>query len=218
MSTDDDLSQQLKLLIDQYNGSVKDTSKYFDYMYRTVGFFITGITAIMVYAIGSAYGFAYQFVFIFAIPILTYIFGLFYCYNALAILKCNYYEKVAEVQIKAIWFLKYHNLMFFSRTEYYELNRRGYLITYGTLLMLFIVFPAVCIWLGYNHLYKVLLFPFTTLNDPYLIISLLCYCIYMVFIVILISAIMDLRKKINKTKAIIRWENNCPNITLIQKP
>jgi len=197
MQTPESWEKQIDIINEEYRHSISITDKYFDYMYRTIGFFVASMAALVVYSLKEATGLQYIIIFSLVLPAVSYIFGLFYCYNGLAIAKCAYFQKICELKLRVLLPHCYGISSFYGWKHFTDNNREGFLLPYGTLLMFFLVFPAANIFLSYNNLsigaIQLLPSSFNTL----LILGIISYLIYFVFVFRLIYLTI---KMLEKTK------------------
>ncbi|MDR1060367.1 MAG: hypothetical protein LBL83_03945, partial [Clostridiales bacterium] len=148
MPQDKEYSKQIEIVMKEYNQYCTESNRYFDYLYRTINFFIVAIAAIIVFGLKDAQGFAYQVVFLFIIPVIVYIFGLFYLYNGLAIAKLSLMQIKCELRIRKLCMVAYNKKLFYGWILSIKNKRDGFLLPYGTLLMLFMLFPVISICLS----------------------------------------------------------------------
>ena len=88
----------LDLLMGEYKLGEEIGGKYFSYMYSCISYtFLFYGTAILVFYYlitnreGNSYSIVYFALFYYLLPVSTYVFGLFYAYNAVVISRQGYY-------------------------------------------------------------------------------------------------------------------------------
>lgn len=82
----------------------------------------------------------------YAVPVITYILGLFYGYNALHLFRLGEEEIVIEKKMKEL--AKMNHIDFaFSEWEHKTKKSPGFILAYGTLLMFYIVVPITIIFI-----------------------------------------------------------------------
>jgi hypothetical protein len=201
---DELLEKQIGIILEEYKISCNGTDKYFDYLYRTIQFFLMALAAIFVYSLKEAAGFAYEFLFMLIVPMIGYIFGLFYCYNGYSIAKHALFQKECEEKIKILTKIAYRNNGFRGWTHFVTQKRDGFLLPYGTLLMFFVLMPAACIFLSFQDIRAVpfaftFRIPPTFSSVPLLILSVAFYAVFLVFMAVIIAQTWSLLKKVEKT-------------------
>lgn len=122
-------------------------ARYFNYMYSIIGFTFTlycSIVAIFQDKLMNALNNQYIFLFLlgYALPIATYVLGLFYAYNAVAIYKFGYYSILLDTEIINLLKLtsKQRHIFRWGQSSIGE-KSSPLIFAYGTMLMFYILLP-----------------------------------------------------------------------------
>ena len=190
----------LNQLMAEYKIGEEIEGKYFSYMYSCINytFLFYGAAIVVFYNLfntpnNEKNSMVYFAIFYYLLPISTYIFGLFYAYNAVVICRQGYYMIKIENDI-----IKLNNEMNFSYPlhGWDRLSKTlpsGYILPYGTMLMFYLGIPtAFYIWGN-----KFVTFDF--ISTPIIsftlvkIIPLLCLIIYFIFMIYLICCMFKIK-------------------------
>jgi hypothetical protein len=188
----------LDLVIEEYEIATDGSSKYFGYMYQTINVFAITVMAIVAIAFSKEVTpMLNKFLFQFCIPLIGYIFGLFYAYNSYAIAKIGTFQKICEEKIKILSKEITRSNAYLGWTYYVAKKPDSFILPYGTLLAFFLLMPPFSI----IYLANVELdtFKFALDCEPikktYFIISIACYFVYLFF---MIKIMVDSKKMIDK--------------------
>lgn len=183
----------LELCVDEYKLIQATSEKYFDYMYRTLNLYLLFLSAVLVFGLSQDSQLVFSAIFCYLIPVFSMIFGLLFCYNSCALAKIGYIGIVQERTMRKL-----------CKSENQQCNMAGwitfakqfhggwYILSYGTILMLYFLIPlaSICyalffngmVNIGINHLFA---------NIFLSILPFLFYLIYLVFMLFIISSILQ---------------------------
>ena len=150
--SDDDLLRvevgimnNLEMLIAEYQFGEEVGGKYFSYMYSILNFTLVFYGAILAIFrdlfVDPQSSVLFVLVITYLLPVVTYILGLFYAYNAVAISRQGYFMIRIEsdiIRLNKQFGFKYplHGWDIFAKNY-----PSGFLLPYGTMLMFYIIMP-----------------------------------------------------------------------------
>ncbi len=204
----------MDLIISEYDDANRRADKYFDFMYKTVQIFFAAIMTIIVFALKDTEGLMYQLLLLLIIPIIIYVFGLFYCYNNYAISKLSFFQKICEYKIKILSNLINGMNAYLGWTYFVAKKKDAFILPYGTLLAFFIVLPIGCILLSFFDLKSevfLMLWPVEAIKQALLILSTVCYLIYIIFLCVIIYQL----NKMIRIRANLRLQYTIDNERII---
>lgn len=183
-------------LFEQYKMVNSGCEKYFDFLYRKISVSIVFFTTTVLYALNEDTTYiAKELLFLYIIPIFGYLFGLLYCYDISAIAKLGLHTVCIENELKS------KNKKFISYISENKKYKKGYILSYGTSLIFYMVMPLITIILGIGQITEVgnkeLFFHQYILIKIFLlyVAPWMFYVIYVVFCVIIFMEIHTLMKK-----------------------
>lgn len=194
----------LDLLMAEYKLGEEIGGKYFSYMYSCINYtFLFYGTAILVfYNIianhnGKSDSIVYFALFYYLLPISTYVFGLFYAYNAVVISRQGYYMIQIENDIiclnKEMGFT--YSLHGWNRIS--KKQPSGFILPYGTMLIFYLVLPIAFYIFG-NVFETYAFFSSTLLALIFIIvIPYICLLIYLSFMAYLIICMLKMKRMYN---------------------
>lgn len=194
------MDDNLKLLLEEYKIGKDVIDGYFRNMYNTISFTIVTYGAVL--ALSSISSKEKRLMFLYFLPILTYILGLLYIYNLLVIMKHGNYTIRLEMLIKLRYYeKKKENCLFQGWDTFIKMYGRGGIISYGTVLAFYILLPVFDFLYGYGQLKInwVELFKGSLYDIIPNLVPIILYIIYIIFVIILI---MNIRQQHHETKNI----------------
>lgn len=192
------LSDMMDLINLEYNEANVGSARYFDNLYRTIQAYLIAIVALVILPLEKVDGAIYVFLFLLLIPCLTYIFGLFYCYNGYAIAKIACFQKQCEGKLRILSTLKYKSNVYYGWTYFVAKKKDSFILAYGTFLVFFLLIPIACIVLGLLKLDRTnvkmeLIIPKTPFHWSILILSV---CLYLIYFSFMLKIIIDTKRMI----------------------
>lgn len=181
-------------------------ARCFNYMYSIIGFTFTlycSIVAIFQDKLMNALNNQYIFLFLlgYALPIATYVLGLFYAYNAVAIYKFGYYSILLDAEIINLLKLtsKQRHIFRWGQSSIGE-KSSPLIFAYGTMLMFYILLPpSMIVCVAFTLSGTVVLnrhFDIFFIN----IFPILFFAIYFMFMLAMIKRMLYFRSKVKMHK------------------
>ena len=194
----------LDLLMAEYKLGEEIGGKYFSYMYSCINytFLFYGAAILVFYNIitsntGGSDSIAYFALFYYLLPISTYVFGLFYAYNAVAISRQGYHM----VQIENDIIRLSREMEFTYLLHGWDINSRklpsGFILPYGTMLIFYLSVPVAFLIFG-DIFVTFEFFPSRPLASTFItIVSRAFLAIYWGFMLYLIICMFKIKKRYN---------------------
>ena len=194
----------IDLLMEEYRLGEEIGGKYFSYLYSTMNFTIIMYAAVIAvfqslfknYQSSSTY----LLIFSYLLPVMTYILGLFYSYNAIAISRQGYFmicieQDIAKLCAQAGVSRPIHGWNILSK----EPPSGCFMLPYGTMLCFYILSPAFFVFFNGLQLEWATMFT-TPLEGAIWVIVFPClfFLIYLIFTIIIVGAMFELRKMYSK--------------------
>lgn len=195
-------STNLDLLLEEHNLGEQVGEKYFSYMYSIIQFtfvFYGGLITVLSskFRVIETYRetIVYIIVFVYSLPIVTYILGLFYAYNSVAISRQGYYMIITEGQIRKFVKRKRFGFKYCGWNILSKNVKSGFILPYGTMLMFYFILPVATYFcniylVDYSHIEKYLIPSVLFI----IIIPVFLLYIYIIFMCILIKAMLNIEK------------------------
>lgn len=186
-------TEELDVLIQDYQLVANINEKCFDRLYSTISFLIVFYSAVIVFGASNQVQTSnfQAIIFLYVLPISTYLLGLFYCLNLFGVLRSTLYLTKLENKIHNCNIIPAEAWNWCNFCTKYSGKR---VLTYGTGIMAFLLSPlAFHIW------------AFFTIHPPcnscrqkvfFCFIPSICYLIYMVFSLIIISSMIKIKEEI----------------------
>ena len=192
-----EMKKDINLIFEEYKIVNAGSDHYFDYMYRNLSMAILFFTTAFLFALSKDIEyFALILVFLYIIPIFGYIFGLLYFYCISALAKLGYNAVCIEKELKGVGISGY-----VKENKKYKV---GYVLSYGTSLVLYIVVPLISLIIGRGYIdgnkNSSLFFHENIVIEDLILnkLPLFCYVIYILFAVLIFREIWELMKKTEK--------------------
>lgn len=179
----------LQLVFEEYKLTSSIGDKYFDYMYRTIQFSIVFYGAII--GIGVAEGtelLLKQMIFRLALPVFSIVFGLMYCYNSCALAKIGYFSVKQEMKLKILCLQENNESDIMGWVTYGKTVRGGYLLSYGTILVMYLTLPIFSILWGWQY-GRISITDFEWINK---VVNIMPYAFYLVYLAFMLSIIKNI--------------------------
>jgi hypothetical protein len=216
-----DFPKGIDVICEEYKLSCNSSSKYLQHIYNGLSIYLVAMVSCFSFNLNIEDIFNYRLIYVFILPILTYVFGLFYCYNGYAIASHGLFQMYCELKIRIL--IAYHmpdiqvdpfygwNLYKLSNTDekikFPVLKSTNILVLpYGTCLVLFLLTPAITILVGCRRGWHL---DWTNSNViSYVLISMVFYAIYLGFMLVLIQKnYIILSKKMNNVSVYCKVNN-----------
>lgn len=199
------IMDKVQLLANEYTNVSDNAGRYLDYMYRSISISMVFFTTVGLYGLGSGIEyFAKELIFLYIIPIFAYIFGLIYAYNIEALAKIGYILVKLEIELRIHTYIGTKEDIYLGHVAYGKRINLGYVLSYGTVLALYIILPIFSVFIGIKHIDKTKeIFTNNNIIEALLVnyIPFIFYFIYFIFIGVIITeiaGIMNSTKKIKK--------------------
>lgn len=189
------------LLLEEYKIVVNIGEKYFDRMYATLNFIMLFYGAVLTLMYNATNSARPELVFGYLLPVGTYILGLFYAYNSFAVTKQGLHCIRIENLIKQYSEEENHRRSFIgwnilAKSRKYSGN---YILPYGTSLIFFIFAPVFDLIMVLEESSLQAIVDFAKSNfENYIIciFPIVFYCIYLLFMIVIIVNIIKLHYEI----------------------
>lgn len=131
-----DLDSEIILVKSEYDHAYLESQKYYDLIFRTINIYIAFFTTVTVFALdgNKVDEYAKQLIFLIIIPVITYIFGLFYCYYIFAVAKVAYFMTNCEIRIQNLGYAHYGHTVYEGWELFALKNRKGSKIPYTIMI------------------------------------------------------------------------------------
>lgn len=192
----------LDLLMAEYKLGEEIGGKYFSYMYSCINytFLFYGAAILVFYNIianqtGKPDSIVYFALFYYLLPISTYVFGLFYAYNAVVISRQGYYMIQIENDILRLSTEMGFTYLFHGWDRISKKLPNGFILPYGTMLIFYLGFPVAFYIFGNAFV------TYDFFSSPQLalifirIVPCLCFAIYLLFMLYLIICMYKMKKR-----------------------
>lgn len=199
--------KNLDILFEEYKLGEEIGGKYFSYMYSTIHFtlILYGAIIAVFQSVFNHYQTSetYFLIFSYLLPVITYILGLFYAYNSVAISRQGYFMLQIEHDIKEICqSLKMpYPIHCWNSLSKSKKNPNRFILPYGTMLMFYILSPIFFYLFNVFTLCPNVLFPnacaLFSYSFMYVVpgLFLLFYIIFMILLIISMLRFSQLHSK-----------------------
>lgn len=200
----DSKQSNLDLLMAEYKLGEEIGGKYFSYMYSCINytFLFYGAAILVFYNIiahsnGESDSIVYFALFHYLLPISTYVFGLFYAYNAVVISRQGYYMIQIENDIIRLNKEMGFTYLLHGWDRISKNLPSGFILPYGTMLIFYFVLPVA--FYVFGNTFETYTFFSTPLSASIFIkiVPRICLAVYIVFMAILIICMFKMRKMYN---------------------
>ncbi len=195
----------IELQLKNYSIFEDRSKQYFTYLYNIIQFTLLYYAAMLVIlnAFTGTQSFTERVTFsliaFYTLPVVSYILGLFYCYNSLVLYRIG--EKQIEIEKKVMKLAKREKIEFSFSDWAQDAKDRKYnsifILPYGSALMFYILVP-LCIIVIFDVLIKWTYDTFFWVAQ--VVVPLILWIIYLVFMVKIIKKMFEIKNKINKQK------------------
>ena len=189
---------------------------YFSYLYLIMGFTFAFFGAILSIFKDSLFPISdqsnyYTFILVvlYLLPVVTYVLGLFFAYNSVAIYKAGLYLVKLEKRIRKFQssnHIKSHLRMMPWNIEAKD-RKSKFILPYGTMLMLYILLPTTILAFSFYEFHFIKLTRLISVIVVYFL-PITFNLTYLVFMVLLIKSMFDYKKRCDVVLGIAK-KNNC---------
>lgn len=189
---------------------------YFSYLYLIMGFTFAFFGAILSIFKDSLFPISdpsnyYTFILVvlYLLPVVTYVLGLFFAYNSVAIYKAGLYLVKLEKRIRKFQssnHIKSHLRMMPWNIEAKD-RKSKFILPYGTMLMLYILLPTAILAFSFYEFHFIKLTRLISVIVVYFL-PITFNLTYLVFMVLLIKSMFDYKKRCDVVLGIAK-KNNC---------
>lgn len=201
----------LDMLLTEYRLGEEIGGKYFSYMYSTMNFtFVFYGATLAIFRdlfIDPQSSLLFVLIITYLLPIITYVLGLFYAYNAVAISRQGYFMILIEQDILHLCKRENYQYPLHGWNIWAKRVPSGFLLPYGTMLMFYIVLPIAML------IFSVVVIDYYALSSLLrfiLFVALIPAClltVYLIFMIYLIVHMLYLRAQYMETLAKFEQEN-----------
>jgi len=213
-SKGDTLNRNLDMLMAEYRLGEEIGGKYFSYMYSCINFtfiFYGAALAMLSAPLGDTDANVRQIIhfalFSYVLPVATYVLGLFYAYNLVAILKQGYFMVKIEKDI-----LELNNRAGFScqlhAWDTLTLKFPSATLAYGTMLAAYFFLPLACLFFTRYFIYAVFPLPASLICLVKTVLPYAFFLIYFLFLLLLLFYMFRLNSKTNQIRVKVRNQYN----------
>jgi hypothetical protein len=158
-----DSPKGIDVIYEEYKLSCNSSAKYLQYIYNGLSIYLIAMVSCFSLNLNIEDIFNYRLIYIFILPILTYVFGLFYSYNGYAIASHGLFQMYCELKIRILLACHIPDIQVdtFCGWNLYKLRNTDekikfpilksiniLILPYGTCLVLFLLTPAITILVG----------------------------------------------------------------------
>lgn len=181
------LDFEIKMAKSAYDRANAESQKYYDLIFRTINIYIVFFSTATVFALDMTKVdlFAYQVIFLVVIPLLTYIFSLFYCYYIYAVAKVGYFMAEREKDIEKLCKENHLEMQYSGWELYARTNRNNSVLPYASIIVLQIIVPIGSSLIGLRK-GSVIFFQNNYINIAIIVMLVMAFIGYLVCLILLI--------------------------------
>lgn len=138
----------LNWMMEEYKLSSGASHRYINYIYNIINYSIVILAGLLTVGEAIREESYSLIIYLIIIPISFVAFGLFYCYNSYTISRSDLFELELEQKINDYFsnnFIKNRNVWLGRRHYVLSDKRKGFVIPYGTMLVVYILIPLASI-------------------------------------------------------------------------
>lgn len=140
---------ELELALEECKMAENTSSRYFGYLYTGINITLVFWSTLLVFVFReNIQPLYFQISTFYLLPLITYILGLMYCYNSCVLAKLGVFQIERELTLKQLNLKCNGSRSYSGWVTFAKKHDGGFILAYGTILALYILFPVFCFFIG----------------------------------------------------------------------